>query len=91
MGDAKDSSPKKILKCDMDLEMRDAKGCSPILGEENDIYPLTAMLSVNVLDPHYPNVSLTLTVQWVGMDGFPKLVPFLLFYKFKHGTMDLEH
>ena len=44
-----------------------------ILGEENDIYPLTATLSVNALDPHPPppNVNLTLTVQWVGMDGFP--------------------
>ena len=42
-----------------------------ILGEENDIYPLTAALSVNVLDPHPPKVNLTLTVQWVGMDGFP--------------------
>ena len=25
MGDAKDRSPKKILKCDVDLEMGDAK------------------------------------------------------------------
>ena len=31
MGDAKDRSPKKIVKCDMDLEMRDAKGTSPDL------------------------------------------------------------
>ena len=29
MGDAKDRSPKKILKCDMDLEMGDAKERSP--------------------------------------------------------------
>ena len=29
MGDAKDRSPKKILKCDMDLEMGDAKEFSP--------------------------------------------------------------
>ena len=43
-----------------------------ILGKENDVYPVTASLSVNVLDPHPPNVNLTLTVQWVGMDGFPK-------------------
>ena len=47
-----------------------------ILGEENDVYPLTATLSVNALDPPppppSPNVNLTLTVQWVGMDGFPK-------------------
>ena len=42
-----------------------------ILGKENDVYPLTATLSVNALDPHPPNVNLTLTVQWVGMDGFP--------------------
>ena len=42
-----------------------------ILGEENDIYPLTAALSVNALDPHPSNVNLTQTVQWVGMDGFP--------------------
>ena len=44
-----------------------------ILGEENDIYPLIATLSVIALDPHPPNVNLTLTVQWVGMDGFPKV------------------
>ena len=25
-----------------------------ILGEENDVYPLTATLSVNALDPHLP-------------------------------------
>ena len=43
-----------------------------ILGEENDVYPLTATLSVNALDPHPLHVNLTLTVQWVGMDGFPK-------------------
>ena len=43
-----------------------------ILGKENDVYPLTATLSVNALDPHPPNVNLTLTMQWVGMDGFPK-------------------
>ena len=43
-----------------------------ILGEENDIYPLTATLSVNALDPTPPNVNLTLTVQWVGMDSFPE-------------------
>ena len=43
-----------------------------ILGEENDVYPLTATLSVNALDPHPPpNVNLTLTVQWMGMDGLP--------------------
>ena len=43
-----------------------------ILGEENDVYPLTATLSVNALDPPPPpNVNLTLTAQWVGMDGFP--------------------
>ena len=29
MGDAKDCSPKKILKCDMDLKLGDAKECSP--------------------------------------------------------------
>ena len=40
-------------------------------GEENDVYPLTAMLSVNALDPQPPNVNFTLTMQWVGMDGFP--------------------
>ena len=49
-----------------------------ILGEENDIYPLTATLSVNALDPHPPNVNLTLTVQWVGMDGFPKKVKYMI-------------
>ena len=40
-----------------------------ILGEENDIYSLSATLGVNALDP--PNINLTLTMQWVGMDGFP--------------------
>ena len=48
-----------------------------ILGEENNVYPLTATLSVNALDPHPPNVNLTLTVQWVGMDGFPYLSVFI--------------
>ena len=54
-----------------------------ILGEENNVYPLTATLSVNALDPHPPNVNLTLTVQWVGMDGFP--------YSFKILTLKLQY
>ena len=41
MGDAKDRSPKKILKCDMDLEMGDAKERSPkdtvMEDERNDL------------------------------------------------------
>ena len=35
MGDAKDRSPKKILKCDMDLETGDAKECSPFESLKN--------------------------------------------------------
>ena len=31
IGDAKDRSPKKNLKCDMDLEMGDAKEYSPLI------------------------------------------------------------
>ena len=43
-----------------------------IFGEENDIYPLTATLSINTPDPTHPNVNLTQSVQWVGMDGSPQ-------------------
>ena len=40
--------------------------------KENDIYPLTATLSVNAFDPDPRDVNLKLTVQWASMDGFPK-------------------
>ena len=42
-----------------------------ILGEENDIYPLTATLSVNALDPHPPNTNLTLTIAVGGYGQLP--------------------
>ena len=44
-----------------------------ILGEENDIYSLLRLASMPLTPTPPPsNVNLTLTVQWVGMDGFPK-------------------